>query len=141
MRCRTDQAPLATRHHHLEHRLHEPAYRHVLAHQDGRANPRSPSERGKERSMTPDKLTVVLPLSNPVRWNSRINHFRAVEDEMLDAGVKLTTVECEYGERPFQLEPRTGVNRVQVRAKTLCWNKENLINIGVQHSPDAQYLA
>ena len=81
------------------------------------------------------KLHVVTAFANPVRWVSRLAAHQAFEQHMLDSGVHLTTVECAYGERPFELPDHPHINRVRVRAKTLVWNKENLINIGISRLP------
>jgi len=87
-------------------------------------------------------LDVVVPYSNPIMWRSRRRVHDDFEDRMLATeGVRLTTVECAYGDRPFELPDRPGVNRVRVRASTLVWNKENLVNLGVQRLPhDWEYL-
>ena len=61
---------------------------------------------------------------------------------MLDSGVHLTTVECAYGERWFECAGTPGVNHVSVRSRTLVWNKEALINIGMSRLPEGwQYMA
>ena len=92
--------------------------------------------------MRADLLHVVTVVANPVRWESRLRLYRDFERHMLHSGVRLTTVECAYGERPFEIAAREGVNVVQVRAKTLVWNKENLINLGISRLPaDWKYLA
>lgn len=85
-------------------------------------------------------LHVVAVYFNPMRWQSRKALEMAFEQHMLDSGVSLTTVECAYGERPFELPVTAGINRVQVRAKTLAWNKENLMNIGISRIPQAKYI-
>ena len=93
--------------------------------------------------MRADLLHVVTAVFNPIRWGSRLKLYHAFRQHMLDSGVKLTVVECAFGERPFELEdsdPR--VTHVGVRATTLAWNKENLVNIGFANLPaDARYIA
>jgi len=92
--------------------------------------------------MRADLLHVVTAVANPIRWESRIRLYRQFEDHMLASGVRLTTVECAYGERPFEVRPREGLNLVQVRAKSVVWNKESLINIGISRLPaDWKYVA
>lgn len=87
-------------------------------------------------------LHVVTAIANPIRWQSRIRLFHAFAAHMLDSGVDLTVVECAYGERPFELAGTPHVRHVPVRAKTLLWNKENLINIGLARLPeDWRYAA
>jgi hypothetical protein len=92
--------------------------------------------------MKAELLHVVTVVSNPVRWASRIKLYRDFEAHMLASGVRLTTVECAYGDRPFQVDDNPVVNHVRVRAKTLVWNKENLINLGIARLPaDWKYVA
>jgi glycosyltransferase involved in cell wall biosynthesis len=85
-------------------------------------------------------LNVVTAYSNPIRWASREKLYREFEQHMLDSGVKLTTVECAYGDRPHVLGNNPHVNHVKVRSKTLVWNKENLLNIGIART-EGEYIA
>ncbi len=55
---------------------------------------------------------------------------------MLESGVRLTTVECAYGERDYELGDHSQIRRVRVRANSLVWNKENLLNLGIQRLPE-----
>jgi hypothetical protein len=50
-------------------------------------------------------------------------------------------VECAYGERPFDLDGIEGMTHIGVRAQTMVWNKECLLNLGAQRATDARYLA
>lgn len=86
--------------------------------------------------MRADLLDVIGVYYNPVRWESRLRLHLDWERHMLDSGVRLTTVECQTGERPFELPDDPRINRVRVRTKTMLWNKERLINIGVSRLPD-----
>ena len=87
-------------------------------------------------------LDVVSVIANPIGWKSRLRLYDTFEQHMLDSGVRLTTVECAYGERGFELAGRAHVNHIGVRAKTPVWVKENLINIGISRLPaDWRYVA
>jgi hypothetical protein len=87
-------------------------------------------------------LHVVTAIANPIRWKSRISLFKGFAQHMLDSGVTLTVVECAYGDRPFELAAMPHINHVPVRAKTLVWNKENLLNIGLGRLPNSwKYVA
>lgn len=89
-----------------------------------------------------DQLHVITAIANPIRWASRIRLYRDFEQQMLDSGVRLTVVECAYGDRSHELIGNPHVNQVPVRAKTLVWNKENLINLGIARLPqDWRYAA
>ncbi len=87
-------------------------------------------------------LDVVAVVANPIRWASRLRLYRDFEQHMLDSGVRLTTVECAYGDRPYELMANKHVNHVPVRSKTLVWNKEGMTNRGIaQLQPDWKYVA
>src|SRR5271163_3523117 len=95
--------------------------------------------------MNPSFLHVVTCVSNPMRWRSRIELYRDFEKHMVESGVHLTVVECALGERPFELCGNPLIDFVGVRHSTLTFNKECLLNIGIQDTvrrhPDAQYIA
>ena len=91
--------------------------------------------------MRADLLHVVAVIANPMRWRSRLALYRQFEQHMLDSGVHLTTVECAYGDRPFELG-NPAVNHVKVHSKSRVWNKESLINAGLARLPaDWKYAA
>lgn len=94
--------------------------------------------------MRADLLDVVVPMTNPLRWKVREAQFTRFIDQMVAAGVRLTVVECALGERPFMFadDPRlkaAGARHVGVRNFTMCWVKENLVNLGIPS--DARYIA
>ncbi|MGA2408840.1 MAG: hypothetical protein ABSG46_00425 [Candidatus Binataceae bacterium] len=92
--------------------------------------------------MKAELLHVVTAIFNPIGWGSRVRLYSEFEKHMLASGVRLTTVECVLGDRPHVLGGEPGVNYVPVRANTLLWNKENLINIGISRLPeDWKYVA
>ena len=92
--------------------------------------------------MRADLLHVIAVRENPRRFATPDRLYLEFEQHMLDSGVRLTVVECAFGERPFALAGRPHVNHVGVRARTMLWHKECLINIGVRHLPaDWKYLA
>lgn len=89
-----------------------------------------------------DTLHVVTAIANPIRWQSRNRLYRQFEQHMLDSGVQLTVVECAYGERPHEFAGNPHITHVPVRAHSLLWVKENLLNIGFAHLPqDWRYAA
>ncbi len=92
--------------------------------------------------MKADLLHVVTCYFNPMRWESRLRLYKDFEQHMLDCGVRLTTVICELGEREFLIGDSPHVNYVYVRAKTVLWNKESLLRVGMAHlpDPDAKYI-
>lgn len=92
--------------------------------------------------MKADMLHVVTCIYNPVRWESRIRHYKAFAEHMLDSGVKLTVVECAMGRRPHILDDNPHINHIAVRANTMAWNKEGLLNLAFHRIPETdEYLA
>lgn len=85
--------------------------------------------------MSGSPLHVVTALANPARWRSRLALYDTFEAHMLASGVELTVVECAYGDEAHALAVRPGVRHVKVWAKTHCWIKENLLNVGLAHLP------
>lgn len=90
--------------------------------------------------LTPSRLHVFTARSNPLRWRAPHDNWERFADHMRDSGVTLTVIECAYGEHPHVCEG-AGIRHIGVRAKTRVWNKENLLNIGVHRTPEAQYIA
>ena len=92
--------------------------------------------------MKPELLHVVTVVSNPIRWVSRIRLFRQFADHMRASGVHLTVVECQHGRRPHELHDVAGIQHIPVSARTMVWNKENLLNIAISRLPaDWKYVA
>lgn len=89
-----------------------------------------------------DTLHVITALANPIRWHSRARLYRQFEQHMIESGVQLTVVECAYGDRPHEFAGNPRVNHVPVRARSVLWTKENLLNIGLARLPqDWRYVA
>jgi hypothetical protein len=87
-----------------------------------------------------ETLHVVACVANPIRWQSRVALARlAIADWLAEPEVLVTLVECAYGSRGFDLADLASarVAHVPVRATTLCWNKENLINLGLARLPES----
>ena len=94
-------------------------------------------------------LHVITARYNPLNWRKPHENWERFATHMLDSGVHLTVVECAPGAEDFacQSPPMSDPSHaarflhVGVRAKTRGWTKENLINLGVQRRPEAQYIA
>lgn len=91
-------------------------------------------------------LDIVTVISNPIGWGSRLSTARsAINDWLSEPNVRITIVECVYGGRPHDLVDLANdqrVTHIPVRANTLAWNKECLLNIGVSRlAQDADNIA
>ncbi len=89
-------------------------------------------------------LDIVTVVANPILWQSRASLARqAIASWLKEPNVRVTLVECAYGARSYELWDLASerVTFVPVRAKTLVWNKESLMNVGIARAPDdARYF-
>ena len=95
-------------------------------------------------------FAVITVIFNPVGYKSRYNHYRKFEAHMAQSGVQLYTVECifesttRFGLPAQKFEvTRAGEHRhIQLRAPSILWMKENLINVAIQRLPShIEYVA
>jgi hypothetical protein len=74
----------------------------------------------------------IAVISNPIRWQSRIELYRDFEKHVLSSGANLITVEAAFGNRPFVITSNTNPNHLQFRTFDELWHKENMINLAIQ---------
>ncbi|RBP15853.1 hypothetical protein DFR50_107123 [Roseiarcus fermentans] len=90
-------------------------------------------------------LHVVACVSNPLRWQSRIALARAaIAAWLAEPNVHVTLAECAYGSRAHDLADLASdrVSHIPLRATTMAWSKENLLNLAVAALPPrAQKIA
>ncbi len=89
----------------------------------------------------------VAVVSNPCRYKTRYALFRKFRDHILkDLSGNLLVVECAFGNRSHQVTgdmswDQHDYKEVQVYNQTQLWQKENLMNIGMQRLPtSAKYI-
>jgi hypothetical protein len=92
-----------------------------------------------------ETLYVVTCVANPLLWKSRGALARAaIVDWLKEPNVHITLAECAYGSRGYELSDLANdrVTHVPLRATTMAWTKENLLNIGIAKLPEeAQRIA
>lgn len=87
-----------------------------------------------------DKLWVITVYYNPCGYQSRRSTYDAFIRTMRLSGINILTVECAFGDDPFQLPNSHDV--IKIRSRSLLWQKERLINIGAAYLPDScEYVA
>lgn len=88
------------------------------------------------------KFWVVTPITNPIRFKSRIELYRKFEKHMKDSGVNLMTVECAFGDRPWEFTEANDPGDLRQRTFEELWQKEAMINAGIARlPPDWEYVA
>ncbi|MFZ6653865.1 hypothetical protein [Undibacterium sp. TJN19] len=86
------------------------------------------------------ELVVLTTYFNPCRYVSRRQNYDVFIEGMRAAGVTCITVECAFGDAPFELPAALDV--LQVRSATLLWQKERLLNLAASWlPPSCKYVA
>jgi hypothetical protein len=92
-----------------------------------------------------ETLHIVTCVANPLLWQSRENLARvAISDWLKEPNVAIYLAECAYGSRGYQLADLAGprVTHIPLRATTMAWSKENLLNIAISRlPPEARKIA
>lgn len=87
-----------------------------------------------------ESLWVVTVYYNPCGYQSRRSTYDTFMHTMRSSGINVLTVECAFGDDPFELHPSPDV--VKLRSNSLLWQKERLINIGAGYLPaTCKYVA
>jgi hypothetical protein len=85
-------------------------------------------------------LHVFTARFNPIRWETPDRHAKDWIEFMLDSGVKVHLIECQYGRREFVWENTPHINFVGVRASSPAWCKENILNLAIARAPEAEWI-
>lgn len=81
-----------------------------------------------------NKFYAIAVVSNPVQYESRYELFRQFQAHIAASQVELIVVELAFGDRVFEVTDPSNPLHVQIRGNwTEIWQKEALINRGIQH--------
>jgi hypothetical protein len=81
-------------------------------------------------------LYVLNMVSNPARFSRRYKLFKQFEERMLATpGVILYTAEVQNGNRPFEITSASNPRHLQLRVKTVLWQKEAALNVLAERLP------
>jgi Glycosyl transferase family 2 len=78
-------------------------------------------------------LWVVTCYFNPCRYRTKRKNFDTFMDGMSSVGANVLVVELAFGDEPFELP--AGDRVLQLRGKSLMWQKERLLNIAAAAVP------
>jgi len=86
------------------------------------------------------ELVALTTYFNPCRYVSRRRNYEVFMRGMRASGVTCITVECAFGDAPFELP--ASVDVLQLRSFTLLWQKERLLNLAASWLPGScRYVA
>lgn len=84
---------------------------------------------------SPGDLLVLTSYFNSEHFLSRRRNFEIFAESLRQRGVPLLTVECAFGGGAFDLAPAPSV--AQVGSSSVLWQKERLLNLGLQRAPSS----
>lgn len=87
-----------------------------------------------ERYDPVDDLWLVTAYFNPAGYRRKRTNYETFRERVVGSGLRLVTIECTFGNRPFMLPPHETV--MQVRADHVMWHKERLLNVVLRRLPD-----
>jgi len=73
---------------------------------------------------------------NPVHYKNKAENYRKFRQNSKKQGLKLLCVELAFNGQPFELVNEDADILIQVRANSIMWQKERLLNIGLKHLPE-----
>jgi len=83
---------------------------------------------------------VITAYYNPCGYKSRRYNYDQFSQAMKNSGIPLLTVECAFGDQPFNLPGE--IDTVRLRSKSVIWQKERLLNLATSWLPKScKYLA
>jgi len=95
-------------------------------------------------------FAVITVLFNPIRYRSKVELYHKFDQHMTRSGITLLTVECIFekeerlglSNQKFEITRETDQRHLQIRAPSVLWLKENLINIAAKRLPPyVEYIA
>jgi hypothetical protein len=87
-----------------------------------------------------DEFWVITPFFNPAKYHSLLNNYFCFSENLKKQNINLLTVECAFNDDKFQI-PSTE-NVVRLKSNSIMWQKERLINYGVEQLPSScKYFA
>lgn len=84
----------------------------------------------------PGTLWAITAYYNPARYRNKSVNYRRFRDGLRAAGVPLLTVEVAFADQQFDLRPTDADVMVRLRGRDVLWQKERILNLGMQHLPD-----
>jgi hypothetical protein len=84
-------------------------------------------------AQTRNSLTVLTSYFNPSGYKARRENYEMFSARLRDAGVPLLTVECAFRDDEFAF--RESPNMLRVRAQSVLWQKERLLNLMISRLP------
>lgn len=83
----------------------------------------------------PGRLWALTTYFNPAGYASKMSNYQQFREGLQRAQVPLLTVELAFDQEDFQLQPHHADLLMQVRGADVLWQKERLLNLGLDRLP------
>jgi glycosyltransferase involved in cell wall biosynthesis len=83
------------------------------------------------------ELWGISAYFNPVGYQNKIENAKLFSERVRSQGLKLLIVEVASEEGAFALDGRVADRMIRVKSSAVLWQKERLLNIALDHLPDA----
>ena len=83
----------------------------------------------------PGSLWGLTTFFNPHGYASKLHNYRLFRRGLEQAGMPLCCVELAFEDRPFEVQEGDADQLVRLRGADVLWQKERLLNIGVESLP------
>ena len=80
-------------------------------------------------------LIAITSFFNPSNYKNKKQNFIKFRDNLRKQGVPLLVVECAFGDSDYEIEKEDADIIIRVRSNSKIWQKERLLNIGVNYVP------
>lgn len=84
----------------------------------------------------PGTFWGITTFFNPAHYKNKVVNYRHFRESSKRQGLKLLTVECAFGKDPFELKDGDADMLLQIRTDSPLWQKERLLNIGLEKLPE-----
>lgn len=85
------------------------------------------------------ELAVVCCFFNACHYQNRIKNYKIFRKEILKTGIRFLTVELAFGNDEFELTDFPEVIQLRTAKENILWQKESLLNIGIQKLIDEEF--
>lgn len=103
----------------------------LYKHRHTDTGPRLAEIKKRHPALTIDDMAVVTCFFNPGGYRSRVDNYYRFRRAMDACGLPVLTVELAFGNDPHMLD-KGADELIQLRAPHTMWQKERLLNIGIQ---------
>jgi len=83
----------------------------------------------------PGSIWGITTFFNPGSYNTKYKNFKKFQSNLVQQGLPLLVVELAFSNADFELSQADSDILIQVRSRSILWQKERLLNLALTHLP------